>query len=69
MVNRKIFAQQVLHLLETDTYLRVSAVSSKLMISKPTTRRLLDELCKWCILKKELKRYSGSANIYLYSRF
>ena len=60
--------QQVLHLLESDTYLRVSDVSSKLMISKPTARRLLNDLCHWCVLKKELKRYSGNANIYLYSR-
>ena len=69
MVNKKIFMQQVFHLLESDTYLRVSDVSSKLMISKPTTRRLLDELVKWCVLKKELKHYSGNANIYLYSIF
>lgn len=69
MVNRKIFAEQVLHLLETDTYLRVSDVSSKLMISKPTTRRMLNELCHLCVLKKELNRYSGNAFEYLYSKF
>lgn len=69
MVNRKIFTWQVLHLLETDTYLRVSDVSSKLMLSKPTTRRLLDWLCYQGVLKKELKPLSGNANIYLYSKF
>ena len=56
MVNRKLFAQQVMYLLEQDTYLRVSYVSSKLMV-------------KDCILKKELKLYSGNAYEYLYSRF
>lgn len=61
--------QQVFHLLESDTYLRVSDVSSKLMLSKPTTRRLLNELCHWCVLKKDLRKYSGNAYEYLYSRF
>lgn len=69
MVNRQIFANQVMHLLETDTYLRVSYVSSKLMISKPTTRRLLNAMCKEHILKKELKLFSGNAYEYLYSKF
>ena len=68
MVNRQIFAKQVLRLLETDTYLRVSDVSSKLMVSKPTARRLLNEMCHWYVLKKELKPLSGNANIYLYSK-
>lgn len=69
MVNRQIFANQVMHLLETDTYLRVSYVSSKLMVSKQTTRRILNAMVKYCILKKELKLYSGNAYEYLYSRF
>ena len=69
MVNRKVFAEQVLHLLETDTYLRVSDVSSKLMVSKSTTRRLLNEMVQLCILRKELKLYGGNAYEYLYSRF
>lgn len=68
MVNRQIFAKQVLRLLESDTYLRVTDVSSKLMISKPTTRRMLNELCHWGVLKKELNRYSGNAFEYLYSK-
>ena len=58
-----------MHLLEQDTYLRVSFVSSKLMVSKPTTRRLLNEMVKCCILRKELKLYGGNAYEYLYSRF
>lgn len=69
MINRKLFTQQVMHLFEQDTYLRVSFVASKLMISKPTTRRILNEMVKYCILKKELKLYSGNAYEYLYSRF
>ena len=69
MVNRKLFAQQVMYLLEQDTYLRVSFVSSKLMVSKQTTRRILNAMVKDCILKKELKLYSGNAYEYLYSRF
>ena len=69
MVNRQIFANQVMHLLETDTYLRVSDVSSKLMVSKPTARRLLNEMVQLCILRKELKLYGGNAYEYLYSRF
>lgn len=69
MINRKLFAQQVMHLLEQDTYLRVSYVSSKLMVSKPTTRRLLNTMVKEQILKKELKLYSGNAYEYLYSKF
>ena len=69
MINRQIFAKQVLHLLETDTYIRVSDVSSKLMVSKPTARRLLNEMCNWFVLKKEQKPLSGNANIYLYSKF
>ena len=68
MINRQIFAKQVMRLLETDTYLRVSFVSSRLMMSKPTTRRLLNRLCKEKILKKQLKHYSGNAYEYLYSR-
>ena len=52
MVNRKLFAQQVMYLLEQDTYLRVSYVSSKLMVSKPTTRRLLNGMVKENIDKK-----------------
>ena len=69
MINRKLFAQQVMYLLEQDTYLRVSFVSSKLMVSKQTTRRILNAMVKDCILKKELKLYSGNAYEYLYSRF
>lgn len=69
MINRKLFAQQVMHLLEQDTYLRVSYVSSKLMVSKPTIRRLLNAMVKEQILKKELKLYSGNAYEYLYSKF
>ena len=69
MVNRKLFAQQVMYLLEKNTYLRVSYVSSKLMVSKQTTRRILNAMVKDCILKKELKLYSGNAYEYLYSRF
>lgn len=69
MINRQIFANQVMHLFEQDTYLRVSYVSSKLMVSKPTTRRLLNAMVKEQILKKELKLYSGNAYEYLYSRF
>ena len=69
MINRKLFAQQVMYLLEQDTYLRVSFVSSKLMLSKSTTRRILNAMVKDCILKKELKLYSGNAYEYLYSRF
>ena len=69
MVNRKLFAQQVMYLLEQDTYLRVSYVSSKLMVSKQTTRRILNAMVKNRILKKELKLYSGNAYEYLYSRF
>lgn len=69
MINRKLFAQQVMHLLEQDTYLRVSYVSSKLIVSKPTTRRLLNTMVKEQILKKELKLYSGNAYEYLYSKF
>ena len=69
MVNRKLFAQQVMYLLEQDTYLRVSFVSSKLMVSKQTTRRILNAMVKDCILKKKLKLYSGNAYEYLYSRF
>ena len=69
MINRKLFAQQVMHLLEQDTYLRVSFVSSKLMVSKPTTRRLLNTMVKEQILKKDLKLYSGNAYEYLYSKF
>lgn len=69
MVNKKIFMQQVFHLLESDTYLRVSDVSSKLMISKPTTRRLLNWCCSQGVLKKELRKYVGNAYEYLYSRF
>lgn len=69
MVNRQIFENQVMHLFEQDTYLRVSYVSSKLMVSKPTTRRLLNRMVKENILKKELKLYSGNAYEYLYSKF
>lgn len=69
MINRRIFQNQVMRLLEQDTYLRVSYVSSKLMISKPTTRRLLNRMVRENILKKELKLYSGNAYEYLYSRF
>ena len=58
-----------MRLLEQDTYLRVSDVSSKLMVSKPTTRRILNDMVKFCILKKELKLYGGNAYEYLYSRF
>jgi predicted transcriptional regulator len=69
MINRKLFAEQVMRLLEQDTYLRVSFVSSKLMVSKPTTRRLLNAMVKDCILRKQLKLYGGNAYEYLYSRF
>ena len=69
MINRQIFQNQVMHLLEQDTYLRVSYVSSKLMVSKQTTRRLLNAMVKECILRKELKLYSGNAYEYLYSKF
>ena len=69
MINRQIFQNQVMRLLEQDTYLRVSYVSSKLMVSKPTTRRLLNAMVKKCILRKELKLYGGKAYEYLYSRF
>lgn len=69
MINRQIFQNQVMRLLEQDTYLRVSYVSSKLMVSKSTTRRLLDAMVKECILRKELKLYSGNAYEYLYSKF
>lgn len=69
MINRKLFTQRVMHLLEQDTYLRVSFVSSKLMVSKPTTRRLLNAMVEEKILKKELKLYSGNAYEYLYSKF
>ena len=69
MINRQIFQNQVMRLLEQDTYLRVSFVASKLMVSKPTTRRLLNAMVKENILKKELKLYSGNAYEYLYSRF
>ena len=69
MINRQIFQNQVMHLLEQDTYLRVSYVSSKLMVSKPTTRRLLNWMVRENILKKELKLYSGNAYEYLYSKF
>lgn len=58
-----------MHLFEQDTYLRVSYVSSKLMVSKPTTRRLLNRMVRENILKKELKLYSGNAYEYLYSKF
>lgn len=68
MINRQIFQNQVMRLLEQDTFLRVSFVSSKLMVSKPTTRRLLNAMVKENILKKELKLYSGNAYEYLYSR-
>lgn len=69
MINRKLFTQQVMHLFAQDTFLRVSYVSSKLMVSKPTTRRLLNAMVKEQILKKELKLYSGNAYEYLYSKF
>lgn len=69
MINRQIFENQVMRLFEQDTYLRVSFVASKLMVSKPTTRRLLNAMVKENILKKELKLYSGNAYEYLYSRF
>lgn len=69
MINRQIFENQVMHLFEQDTYLRVSYVSSKLMVSKPTTRRLLNKMVREHILKKELKLYSGNAYEYLYSKF
>ena len=69
MINRQIFQNQVMRLLEQDTYLRVAFVSAKLMVSKPTTRRLLNAMVKENILKKELKLYSGNAYEYLYSRF
>lgn len=69
MINRQIFLNQVMHLFEQDTYLRVSYVSSKLMVSKPTTRRLLNRMVREHILKKELKLYSGNAYEYLYSKF
>ena len=69
MINRQIFQNQVMHLFEQDTYLRVSYVSSKLMVSKATRRRLLNDMVKENILKKELKLYSGNAYEYLYSRF
>ena len=69
MINRQIFQNQVMHLFEQDTYLRVSFVSSKLMVSKPTTRRLLNIMVRENILKKELKLYSGNAYEYLYSRY
>ena len=69
MINRQIFQNQVMHLFEQDTYLRVSYVSSKLMVSKPTTRRLLNRMVRENILKKELKLYSGNAYEYLYSRY
>lgn len=68
MINRQIFTNQVMHLFEQDTFLRVSFVSSKLMVSKPTTRRLLNAMVKEQILKKELKLYSGNAYEYLYSK-
>lgn len=69
MINRQIFENQVMRLFEQDTYLRVSYVSSKLMVSKPTTRRLLNRMVRENILKKELKLYSGNAYEYLYSRY
>lgn len=69
MINRQIFQNQVMHLFEQDTFLRVSYVSSKLMVSKPTARRLLNRMVREHILKKELKLYSGNAYEYLYSRF
>lgn len=69
MINRQIFQNQVMRLFEQDTYLRVSYVSSKLMVSKPTTRRLLNRMVREHILKKELKLYSGNAYEYLYSKF
>lgn len=69
MINRQIFQNQVMRLFEQDTYLRVSYVSSKLIVSKPTTRRLLNRMVRENILKKELKLYSGNAYEYLYSRY
>lgn len=69
MINRQIFQNQMMRLFEQDTYLRVSYVSSKLMVSKPTTRRLLNRMVRENILKKELKLYSGNAYEYLYSKF
>lgn len=69
MINKQIFQNQVMRLLEQDTYLRVSYVSSKLMVSKPTTRRLLNAMVKECILRRELKLYGGNAYEYLYSKF
>ena len=69
MINRQIFQNQVMHLFEQDTFLRVSYVSSKLMVSKQTVRRLLNRMVREHILKKELKLYSGNAYEYLYSRF
>ena len=69
MINKQIFENQVMHLFEQDTYLRVSYVSSKLMVSKPTTRRLLNRMVRENILKKELKLFSGNAYEYLYSKF
>lgn len=30
---------------------------------------MLNELCHWGVLKKELNRYSGNAFEYLYSKF
>lgn len=69
MINRQIFQNQVMRLLEQDTYLRVSYVSSKLMVSKQTTRRLLNAMVQERILRKELKLYGGNAYEYLYSKF
>lgn len=69
MINRQIFQNQVMHLFEQDTYLRVSYVSSKLLVSKATTRRLLNEMVKEHILKKGIKLYRGNAYEYLYYRF
>lgn len=69
MINRQIFQNQVMHLFEQDTFLRVSYVSSKLMVSKQTVRRLLNRMVREHILKKELKLYSGNAYEYLYSRY
>lgn len=59
----------MMRLFAQDTFLRVSYVSSKLMVSKPTTRRLLNAMVKEKILKKELRLYSGNAYEYLYSKY
>ena len=65
---KEVYSNKIMLMLPFNHQIRVSDVASKLYLNKDKARRLLDWMVCQGYIKKKVIKYTGNANMNVYTR-